>query len=316
MEINVSESKVPSTPPSLGLGCWPLGGDEWGKQDDAESLAAIRAAFEAGVTHFDTAQAYGRGHGEELLGTALKAVHERVFIATKLFYLPKEKVEAAIAASLKRLRRESIDLLYIHWPKKGGDLPGMMEALERARGAGLVRKIGVSNFSVAQMQEVMKAGTLDAAQLCYNLLWRREERETIPFCRSHSIAIVTYSSLAEGILTGKFGRTLDFAPGDHRKRTVLFEPAVWPAVHEAVEELKCIAAEAHRPLSHCAIRWLMEQKGIGTVLVGARNREQVVSNLNAIEGTVDRSIFARMTQRSDRLAASIPEAGNIFRWYP
>jgi myo-inositol catabolism protein IolS len=300
----------------MGLGCWPLGGDQWGVQDDADSFAAIRAAFEVGITHFDTAQAYGRGHGEELLGKAIGAERERVFIATKIFYTPKEKVEGAIAASLKRLRTEAIDLLYIHWPKKGGDLPGMMEALERMRARGVIRRIGVSNFSVAQMEEVIYAGTVDAAQICYNLLWRREERELIPFCKDHGIEIVTYSSLAEGILTGKFGRTLNFASADHRNHTLLFEPAVWPTVFVAVEELKTVAAEARRPLFHCAIRWLMSREGIGTVLVGARNSDQVKSNRDALEGEIDSSIFARMTEISDRLAHKIPDAGNIFRWYP
>lgn len=300
----------------LGLGCWPLGGDQWGRQDDRESLATIQKALEEGINHFDTAQMYGRGHGEELLGKALKRYRDKLFIATKIIYLPKDKVEAAVIASLNRLQTERIDLLYIHWPKKNGDLAGMMEALEHIRRKGLISSIGVSNFSVAQMQQVMKTGKIDIHQLCYNVLWRKEEQETIPFCRQHGISIVTYSSLAEGILTGKFEKELKFEQGDHRKYTLLFEKEVWPKVYATVKKLKEIAADAKRPLTHCAIQWLLSQNRVAAVLVGSRTPAQITSNAKALDGTIEQSVLDRMTEISDKLAPLIPEAGNIFRWYP
>jgi myo-inositol catabolism protein IolS len=304
-------------PTKMGLGCWPLGGDQWGgRQDDGVSLATIAKAYEIGIRHFDTAQMYGKGHGEELIGKALNPVRANVFIATKLLYLPKDKVEAAVAVSLKRLQTDWIDLLYIHWPKKNGDLAGMMEALEKLREKRVIRQIGVSNFSVSLMQQVMQVGKIDAHQLCYNLLWRREERETIPFCRKHDIPIVTYSSLAEGILTGKFKPKLDFVPGDHRKYTLLFEEKVWPKVFEAVEKLKGVAVEVGCPLSYCAIRWLLSQQGVGTVLVGSRTPEQVADNYKALEGIVQESALAKMTEISNDLSVQLPDEGNIFKWYP
>ncbi len=302
--------------PGIGLGCWPLGGDQWGSQDDTVSRAAIEAAYESGIRHFDTAQAYGRGHGEELLGKALGKVRDNAFIATKIFYTPQEKVDAAIEVSLKRLHTDRIDLLYIHWPKKGGDLPGMMQALERARSGGKVLLIGVSNFSVGQMQEVMKAGRIDAVQLCYNLLWRREERETIPFCIKNDIAVVTYGSLAEGILTGKFGKDPVFGNGDHRTRSLLFEKPLWSEVHAAVEEMQSVAAQAGRPLAHCTLRWLLSRQGVRTVLAGCRNPRQVSENLAALEGEIDQSIFNRLTEIASGFSEKLPDEGNIFRWYP
>jgi myo-inositol catabolism protein IolS len=303
-------------PTKLGLGCWPLGGDQWGRQDDRDSVAAIAKAFESGINHFDTAQIYGRGHAEELLGNTLNHVRDKLFIATKILYFPKEKVDGAVAFSLRRLKTDYIDLLYIHWPKKNCNLSAMMEALEDMRQKGIVRLIGVSNFSVSHMMEVMKAGKIDVHQLCYNVLWRREERETIPFCRQNGIRIVTYSSLAEGILTGKFRRELDFPQGDHRKYTVLFEKEVWPGVFDAVDRLKKVADEVNRPLSHCALRWLLSQEGVVSVLAGCRTPQQVTDNVRSLEGTIERNIFDRMTEISDRLAQTIPDAGNIFRWYP
>jgi len=302
--------------PMLGLGCWPLGGDQWGSQEDRASLATIETAYEKGIRHFDTAQAYGRGHGEELLGKALKKVRDNSFIATKIFYTPEDKVEGAIAASLRRLQTDRIDLLYIHWPKRGGDLGAMMAALERARARGAIRLIGVSNFSVAQMREVMKAGKLDVVQLCYNLLWRREERETLPFCQRNDSAVVTYSSLAEGILTGKFGPEPAFAPGDHRPRSLLFDRALWKEVHATVDKMKAVAADAGRPLSHCALRWLISQGSVATALVGCRTPQQVAENLAAMEGEIDPSIFDRLTEISTAFSGNLPDEGNIFRWYP
>jgi myo-inositol catabolism protein IolS len=303
-------------PSKFGLGCWPLGGDHWGTQNDRDSMATIAKAFESGINHFDTAQMYGRGHGEELLGKALKNNRDKAFIATKILYLPKEKVDGAVAISLRRLQTDYVDLLYIHWPKKNSDLAGMMEAIEGLRSKGVIRLIGVSNFSTAHMLEVMKAGKIDIHQLCYNVLWRREERDAIPFCRQHGIAIVTYSSLAEGILTGKFGAELNFSQGDHRKYTVLFEKEVWPKVHASVEKLKMAADEAKRPLAHCAIQWLLSQKGVVSVLVGSRTPEQVINNVGSLEGTVGQPVLDRMTEISNELAPSIPDEGNIFRWYP
>jgi aryl-alcohol dehydrogenase-like predicted oxidoreductase len=166
------------------------------------------------------------------------------------------------------------------------------------------------------MQEVMKAGKIDVCQVCWNLLWRREERELIPFCHANNIRLVTYSSLAEGILTGKFPARIDFAPGDHRKYTVLFDEKLWPRIHAAVDEMKLVAADAHRPLGHCAIRWLTAKKDVDTVLVGARNAAQVAENAAAETGEIDESVFSRLTEISDRLLPDIPDAGNIFKWYP
>jgi len=314
--IGMVESKSNVQPTRLGLGCWALGGDQWGRQNDRDSLATIARALESGINHFDTAQMYGRGHGEELLGKALKNSRSNTFIATKMLYLPKEKVEGAIAVSLRRLQTDYIDLLYIHWPKKNSDMAGMMEALEQVRRKGMIRRVGVSNFSAAQMREVMKAGKIDAHQLCWNVIWRWEEAETIPFCRRNGIALVTYSSLAEGILTGKFGKEIDFQQGDHRKFTVLFEKTVWPHVYDAVDRLKSVAEEAKRPLAHCAIRWLLLKEGVISVLVGARSPEQVANNAASLNGLIEKPSFDRMTEISNELTPRIPEAGNIFRWYP
>lgn len=301
----------------LSLGCWAFGGAMWGHQEDADSLAAMQAADEAGINHFDTAQGYGDGRSERLVGDFVHGRND-IFVATK-FFIGEPTAEAALAAvelSRQRLRMDRIHLFYIHWPRTGIDMRPVMEGLERARAAGKIAGIGVSNFSPEQMEQVMQVGRIDAHQFCYNMFWRFAEREVIPFCREHHIGTVTYSSIAQGILTGKFGPKPIFPEGDHRSGTVLFSPEVYPHLYAATEQLKAIAAETGRDLVHLVIRWTAAQPGIDSVLVGARNAAQVRDNAAAFDADVPAEVLDRMTAISDEAMTHVPDVGNIFRFYP
>lgn len=301
----------------LGLGCWAFGGAQWGGQEDADSASAIRAALEAGITHFDTATGYGGGKSETVLGETLAAHGRAVTIASKAgAQATAADMIAAVDASRSRLKVDTIDLYYVHWPRTGLDLRPTMEGLERCRRDGKIRAIGVSNFSCEQMDQVSEVGRIDAHQFCYNLFWRFPERDIIPYCLENGIAGVTYSSIAQGILTGKFPRQPSFPPGDQRPQTVLFDPEVFPHLWEATEALKPLAAGAERSLVELAIRWVMAQPGVDVVLVGARRAEQVQSNLKAVEGSLDDGILAAMQTISDEAIRHVPDAGNIFRYYP
>ncbi len=313
--FQIGKGAAPST--ALGLGCWAFGSG-WGPQDDEDSRRTIRAALDSGIAHFDTAQGYGGGRSEKVVGEVLAPDRSRLFIATKTGANPKPgAMEAAVDASLQRLQTDVIDLYYIHWPRTGIELGPVMEGLERARAAGKIRAVGVSNFSVKQMEEVQKAGRIEAHQLCYNLFWRYPERELIPFCAQHNIAVVTYSSIAEGLLSGKFGPARPaFSEGDHRAKTVYFDADVYPRCHAGVERLRALAREAGRDLVHLAIRWVMSRPAVSVVLVGARRPDQVLANVAAAAGEIPPSVFERMTAVSDDVMKHIPDTGNIFRYYP
>ena len=303
----------------LALGCWAFGGAQWGCQDDADSLAVMSAAVSCGINHFDTATGYGAGRSERIVGRFLAAEDEGpdVFLATKSrTYESIDECLQAVDDSLDRLGVDCVDLYYIHWPRKGTDLRPMMQGLEEARAAGKIKCIGVSNFSVEQMDQVSEVGRIDAHQLCYSLFWRYPERDVIPYCREHNIATVTYSSLAQGILTGKFPRKPEFDEGDARSTMLLFEPDVWPHVYEGVEQLKQLAGEADRPLAHLAIQWVAAQSGINSILVGARNAGQIEQSADAMASPVSSHILERMTRISDQVCARVPDVGNIFRFYP
>lgn len=299
----------------LGIGCWQFGDAGSEIVPEAVAVGVIDAALAAGVNHFDTAQDYGAGRSETVVGKALES-HPEAFVATKMQLAGAQETREGVQASRDRLRRDCIDLFYIHWPQTGKDPGPMMEALEEARARGSVRYVGVSNFSVKQMQDASRAGRIDVHQLCYNLLWRFPEEDVIPYCRQNRIALVTYSSLAQGLLSGSMPREPRFAPGDPRPETVYYQKDVWPHVRDGVEELGRIAAEAGRPLAHLALQWLVDSGWISSVLVGSRSRAHLASNLAAFDDPVDAAVMRGFDEASRRIQLYIPRVGNIFKYYP
>jgi len=282
--------------------------------EDANLLGAMQAAFDGGVRHFDTGATYGGGHSEELYGQFLATYRDKVFVASK--YDPPESTAEAMYAqvltSLERIKVDHIDLYYIHWPRIGRDLRPVMEALERARSEGKIGAVGVSNFSVADMEQVAEVGKIDAHQLGYNMTWRYAEEDVIPYCIEHGIKVVTYSTMAHGILTGKFGRDPGLREGDQRNRILPFRADIWPHVYEGVEQMKAIAAELGRPLSHLAIRWTLAQPGITSVVIGGRNAEQVSQVTGALDGDIPDAAIEKLTAISDEIIKHVPRANNLF----
>lgn len=323
MALNTAPSPVQIPPVAktharVGLGCWTFGPDQWTGKEDTNLLAAMETALTYGISHFDTAADYGKGHSERIIGRFMKGRREEVFLATKA---NTDDITAGamlkhISESLARLQTDVIDLFYIHWPRKGKDLRPWMEGLEIARSKGLIGAIGVSNFSVEQMEQVQEVGTINAHQLCYNLFWRYSEQDVIPYCRQHNIAVVTYSSIAHGILGGKFQRELNFQRGDGREGILLFREGIWSHVYEAVEQVKALASEIGCPLPHLAIRWVLAQSGITSSLVGARDAAQARQNAEALIAAIPNAAFERMTAISDQVMQHIPNTGNVYLYYP
>ena len=301
----------------MALGGFIFGADPWNEQQ-ADLLAMLDMALKKGVNHLDTAANYGDGQSEQLLGHFLKGRREQVFLASKadLDEMSASQMLKQVEQSLIRLQTDWIDLYYIHWPRQGKDLRPLMEVLETARQQGKIHAIGVSNFSVKQMEQVAQVGQINVHQLGYNLFWRVAEGEIIPYCREHQIAVVTYSSIAQGILTGKFPRQLHFDPGDQRADIIFFEEAVWPHVYDGVSQLKLLAQSLNRPLIHLAIRWVLHQKDINTTIVGARTANQVAQNVAALKDDIPSHIFEKMTEISDAVIKHIPDTGNMYRYYP
>jgi len=269
------------------MGTWQAGKEMWVGIDDTESTKAIKAAYDAGITTFDTAEVYGDGHSEKIVGNALQNVRDKVVIATKVFsnHLRYQQVIDACHQSLKNLNTDYIDLYQIHWPPgsfgaKHVPLEETMGALTDLKAQDKIRAIGVSNFSKSQMETATKYGKIDSLQPPYSLFWRQVETDELPYCLENNITVLAYSSMAQGLLTGKFGPDHKFAKGDHRFRNKLFQPENYARVQKALEKLRPIANANNITLGQLALAWIISRPGICAV-AGARSAEQAAQNAAA-----------------------------------
>lgn len=274
------------------FGTWQAGKRGWVGVEDGVVMAAMRAAVDLGVTTFDTAEIYGDGYAEELLGRALVDVRDRVVIATKVFptHLKAAEVITACEQSLRRLQTDVIDLYQIHWPAGAFNservpIGETMAALTQLQAQGKIRAIGVSNFSRQQLVEAMTYGRIDSCQPPYSLFWRGAEAEQLPYCVEHQLTVLAYSSLAQGLLTGKFGPGHHFPTEDIRSQNRLFQPPLYDQAQVALAQLQPIAERYHISLGNLALAWLIAQPQT-VAIVGARDPEQARNNARAVEITL------------------------------
>lgn len=312
----IRENGQLEVPKGLGLGCWEFSDIGSGAPDDEHSIEVIHSAARLGVRHLDTARDYGNGHSERVVGRAVRGRSEAFFIASKAHATGAAETDAILGESLERLGRSYLDLFYIHWPKTGFDLRPMMESLERLRSRGLIRLIGVSNFGVEEMEQAGEAGHIDVHQLCYNLLWRYPERDVIPYCIEHGISLVTYSSIAQGLLSDTARGPESFPHGDARRATIYYRDDVWPRLAPVVASMRDAAHRRGLTLSTVAIRWLLGRPGVVSSLVGARSVEQVRSNVAAASESIDPAVASELDGLSQEAMRLIPDVGNIFLFYP
>jgi myo-inositol catabolism protein IolS len=280
-------SKIYITP--IIMGTWQAGKSMWVGIEDAETVKAMRDAFEAGITTFDTAEQYGEGHSEQIIGQALSEVRSQVVYASKVFanHLKYDLVIEACDRSLKNLNTDYIDLYQIHWPSGSWNtevvpIAETMSALNKLKEQGKIRAIGVSNFSRAQIEEAAQYGRIDSLQPPYSLFWRWVEKDAMSYCVENQISILAYSSLAQGILTGKFGREHKFEEGDHRAKNKLFKKEDYERVQAALNRLRPIADRHQISLGNLALAWLIAQPQTNAI-VGARHGEQAAENAKAVE---------------------------------
>jgi aryl-alcohol dehydrogenase-like predicted oxidoreductase len=271
------------------MGTWQAGKKMWVGIEDSETIKAIRSAFEAGITTIDTAEVYGEGHSEKIVAQALSDVRDRAVYATKVFanHLKYDQVIEACNRSLKNLNTDYIDLYQIHWPSGNWNsevvpIAETMSALNKLKEQGKIRAIGVSNFSRIEIQEAAKYGRIDSLQPPYSLFWRWVEKEAMSYCVENNITIIAYSSLAQGILTGKFGQNHQFEEGDHRAKSKLFKPENYARVQLALNQLRPIAERHQVSLGNLALAWLIAQPQTNAI-VGSRHSQQSLENAKAAE---------------------------------
>ena len=316
---------------AIGFGAWVIGGWQWGGSDRKESLDAIHACLDYNITSIDTAPVYGFGHSERLLGEAIKGKRDRYEILTKFGlrwdtssgefyfltrdnegiqkeihkYAGKESIIAECEASLKRLRTDYIDLYQIHWPDPTTPISESMEAVQTLLEQGKIRAAGVSNYSADQMTEAARHIKLSSNQLPYSMVRREIEEDIVPWCVDHDCAILAYSPLQRGLLSGKITPAYPFKPGDSRPETPHFKINNIIKTNGFLERIKPIADEKKISLSQLVLNWTLRQTGITMALAGGRTAAQVTENAKAMDVSITEEEMTLINTALDDLSLDL-----------
>jgi aryl-alcohol dehydrogenase-like predicted oxidoreductase len=278
---------------SMGIGLWAIGGGLWGETDDSESLAAIEAALDAGINFFDTADIYGDGHSEELLGQAMKGRRERFIVATKVgwqgfdekknasAYDTVEKVVSGVETSLQRLQTDYVDVIQCHIDFRDPNMETFVAGFQKLQSDGKVRAYGLSTGDFEYLKAFNSDGKCSTLQVDYSILNRTPEAKILPYCQENQIGVIVRGPLAMGILTGKFTEDHTFPEDDFRKRWQenADERRVFLQDLGKVEELRPLTDG--RSLAQLALQFVLANPAVSVVIPGAKTGEQLRSNVKA-----------------------------------
>lgn len=312
----------------ITFGAWAAGGWMWGGNERKESVNAIRASYDAGVTSIDTAPVYGQGLSEEIVGEAIRDLQrDKVQILTKYglqwtgqrgeFYFKsknnqgkdidiykyagRDAVIKECETSLRLLGTDYIDLYQIHWADPTTPISETMEAVELLVRQGKVRYAGVCNYTADQMQEAEKTITLVSNQVHYSMVNRKIEEVLIPHCIANKKSILAYSPMERGLLTGKIKPGHVFSEGDHRAANKSFSPENIVKVNAFLSTIKKLAEDKGVTLSQLVLRWTVDKPGITIALAGARNAEQAIQNAKAADVSLSAEEMNYINLRLDEL---------------
>jgi aryl-alcohol dehydrogenase-like predicted oxidoreductase len=298
----------------VALGTWAMGGWMWGGTDQRESIATIRSALQQGMNLIDTAPVYGFGVSEEIVGEALEGVRAQAVIATKTGIewrdgkvyrnATRARIMQEVDDSLRRLRTDYIDIYQVHWPDPKVPVEETAEAMRSLYEAGKIRAIGVSNFSVAQMERFRQVAPLHVLQPPYNLFEREIETDILPYARAHHIVTLGYGALCRGLLSGRMRLDTTFDGDDLRRVDPKFQPPRFARYLDAVRQLDEFAQRRFgRRVIQLAVRWMLDQ-GISVALWGGRRPDQ----LQAALGVAGWSLQSADREQIERIVnAAIPD---------
>jgi len=277
----------------IGFGSWAIGGGNWshgwGPQNDSDAIAAIRKAVELGMNWIDTAAVYGLGHAEELVGMAIAGMrNDKPYIFTKCSLvwdgegkignsLKAGSVRRECEASLRRLGVDAIDLYQIHWPNPDEEIEEGWAELSKLKQEGLVRHIGVSNFTVEQMRRAAAIAPVESLQPPYSMLRRAIESEILPWCHREGVGVIVYSPMLSGMLTGAMTkeRAESLPADDWRRNNREFQEPRLSRNLELVELLRAIGRRHGRSPGEVAIAWTLRHPAVSGAIVGGRSAAQV-----------------------------------------
>jgi aryl-alcohol dehydrogenase-like predicted oxidoreductase len=327
---------------ALGLGCWAFGGgDYWGESDQKNVSHLVQRAYELGITYFDTAEAYNEGRSEQFLGEAIKTIpRDRIVIGSKIApsnTRPPTLIEHC-EASLARLGTDYVDLYMIHWPihpqairhhTTDEDLinnpPSLEEAvhtLRKLQEQGKIRYLGISNFGVTRIQEIIQVGgEYVANQLGYSLLTRAAEMEILPYCRQENVGVVAYMVLMQGLLADRW-RSFDEIP-DWQKRTRHFNCQRTPLCRhgeegaeeetlQALDRIRMIAEGCGMAMSDIALNWVVANQGVSSVLVGTQNVKRLEANVQGVSEPLPPEVVEELDHATEPLKQKLGPCLDLF----
>src|ERR1700704_6521167 len=318
LDLNMQFAGIPGTSlevSRVAIGTWAIGGWMWGGSEEQESIDTLPAALEQGITVVDTAPVYGFGRSEEIVGKALAApgLRSRAVIATKAGLewrdgkvfrnASRERILREVDESLARLRTDYIDLYQVHWPDPAVPMEETAAAMRSLYEQGKILAIGVSNFSVAQMEAFRRVAPLHVLQAPYNLFERSIEDEILPYCRRNNIAVLGYGALCRGLLSGRMQRDTTFSGGALRRDDPKFQQPRFAQYLAAVERLDLLAQYRYgKRVIQLAVRWMLDH-GVTVALWGARHPGQLAPvadvggwSLEAdVKAEIDRVLRERIT---------------------
>ncbi|MDP8223189.1 MAG: aldo/keto reductase [Candidatus Lernaella stagnicola] len=297
----------------VGLGAWAIGGWMWGGTEEKDGIAAIQAAIDAGISLIDTAPAYGYGRSEEIVGKAIRQRRDRVVLATKCGlvwegtsgefffygnqrgqadesdpdarriyrYLHPDSVRREVEQSLRRLGTDYIDLMQTHWPDATTPIQDTMAELLKLKDEGKIRAIGASNVEPSHLREYLAAGQLDNIQENFSMIDRQIERDLLPMARENGLAVLAYSPMVLGLLTGKIGPDRRFEEGDLRLGDPRFSAEGLQRMQGLLAGFQPIAENHDATIGQLVIAWTAAQPGLTHVLCGARRPDQAAENAAA-----------------------------------
>jgi aryl-alcohol dehydrogenase-like predicted oxidoreductase len=308
----------------IALGLWQAGGD-WGPVDEAAETVTIRRALDLGINFFDTAQAYGFGASERLLGAALRgkmsSERDKIVIATKgglrqsgnglVRDASPAWLRKGIEESLRALGTDHVDLYQVHWPDRKTTLAETADALSGFVREGKARYIGVSNFSAADLAEMGRYRRIDTLQPAYSLFRREFERDVLPYCREQGIGVLVYGPLAHGLLSGRMTENPKFPAGDWRSTSQIFRGDTLRTNLAVADRLRGLAERRGHSLVHLAIAWTLSVPGVHVAIVGSHSPEQISGAVGAVElemAAADREEVETIMKNAVPLGGPSPEA--------
>jgi len=310
---NIGNTDIQITP--IAMGCWPISGVTSVDVTEEASLATLNAAFDSGINFFDTAYCYGyAGESERLIAKALGNKRDQIVIATKggihwagtkqIRDASPDRIKMECNESLERLKTDRVELYYLHGPDPEIPVSESAGAFKELMDAGKILSVGVSNFTLEQLQEFAAVCPISAYQPRYNMLQREIETDRLPWCIENEVSVMAYCPLIKGLLAGKLARDHQFAPDDGRQKLPMFHGEEWEKNQDFLDQLRSFAKELNRTIAQVVIRWTVQQTGITCALCGAKRPEQIEENAEVMN-------FELSTSQIELINRLIEQRGSI-----